>query len=317
MVLDVVIVNWNAGSALTNCVASVYAAQANHFRLGTVVVVDNDSTDGSLVELERCDRGPTKIVRNKANVGFGRGCNIGAATGSGDVVLFLNPDAVVGPQSLDVPMAHLTELRDSAVAICGVQLVDLTGKVARSCARCPTPWMFVVDALGLDRLTFGRLRTHVMTEWPHDVSRAVHHVIGAMYMIRRPVFDALGGFDERFFVYFEDLDLSCRANMAGWSTNYIATCQAFHEGGGTSKAVLDIRLFYSLHSRLLYSKKHFTGVGFIAVWLATLFLEPIVRCAALLFKGRPKDIGHVGRAFLLLYKSQVTGARPEALVNPK
>jgi len=127
-----------------------------------------------------------------------------------------------------------------------------------------------------------------MAEWPHDITRDVDHVIGAFFLVRRSLFESLGRFDERFFVYLEDLDFSYRARQAGWRSVYLANAQAFHAGGGTSHQVKARRLFYSLRSRLLYAAKHFSKSGAALVFLATLLLEPLSRSAwALMRRSLP------------------------------
>lgn len=118
-----------------------------------------------------------------------------------------------------------------------------------------------------------------MTEDEHLVTQQVDHVIGAFYLVRRSVFEALLGFDERFFLYLEDLDFSLRARKAGWRTVYCAETWAFHEGGGSSKQIKARRLFYALRSRLVYAFKHFPFSGAFAVLLATVFVEPWTRTA--------------------------------------
>src|SRR5660398_194498 len=110
-----------------------------------------------------------------------------------------------------------------------------------SCARFPCVSGFLAHAVGLDR-SFPRLG-HFMAEWDHLANRQVDHVIGAFFLVRRGLFEQLQGFDERFFVYFEDVDFSCRAKQSGWKSYYLADTQAFHAGGGTSNQVKAQRSF--------------------------------------------------------------------------
>jgi len=117
----------------------------------------------------------------------------------------------------------------------------------------------------------------IMEEWPHDETREVDHVIGAFFLVRRSLFESLGGFDERFFVYLEDVDFSVRAGRAGWRSVYLTEARAYHKGGGTSEQVKARRLFYSLRSRMQYAHKHFPVRGAIVVGAGTLLVEPLVR----------------------------------------
>ncbi|WP_404303060.1 glycosyltransferase family 2 protein [Alicycliphilus denitrificans] len=268
--IDIVVVNWNSGSQLKLCLDSLSSTV-----IEKKIVIDNFSSDDSAKLI--ADFHSVTLILSCTNLGFGKACNLGAEHAQGEFLLFLNPDAAVYPGTLEKSLAFMQDPRNADVGICGVRLKDETGHVARSCARFPSPWGFVAHALGLDRL-FPRLG-HSMAEWPHDSTRDVDQVIGAFFLVRRSVFDALGGFDERFFVYFEEVDFSRRARQAGWRSVYLADVQAFHAGGGTSNQVKARRLFYSLRSRLLYAHKHFGAAGFALTCTATLLLEPLSRTA--------------------------------------
>jgi N-acetylglucosaminyl-diphospho-decaprenol L-rhamnosyltransferase len=274
--IDVVIVNWNAGNMLPACVRSVLRSELRSARLNSVVVVDNASTDDSLRRTEDLGSPLLRVLRNSRNAGFGTACNAGAGIGVGEWLLFLNPDTRVPRDALERAVSNLAN-GPNDVAVCGVRLVSDSGITSRGCARLPTWRMFFVSALGLDRIAPRVFKSHVMAEWDHAESRVVGHVIGAFYLIRRCVFERLGGFDERFFLYLEDLDLSQRIHEAGYRIYYDAKSHAYHKGGGTSEAILGRRLFYSLRSRLQYSTKHFPLTGRVLVALATLAIEPLIR----------------------------------------
>lgn len=266
--LSVVIVNWNSGQQIKACIESLTPQYP-------VFLVDNASTDGSQEYV--ADMPAVVLIRAKKNLGFGMACNLGAQQAQSDYLLFLNPDAAVYPETLEKTVAFMQDQSNAEIGICGVQLVDETGHVPRSCARFPTPLGFLVHAFGLDKLlpSIG----HFMAEWAHDSTRDVDQVIGAFFMVRRELFESLNGFDERFFVYFEEVDFSYRARQAGWRSVYLADAQAFHAGGGTSNQVKARRLFYSLRSRLLYAFKHFSWAGAVLVMLSTLLVEPMSRSA--------------------------------------
>jgi GT2 family glycosyltransferase len=275
--ISVIIVNWNAGSQLASCVASI--AQHHFGLVSSVIIVDNASTDESLIQVEALEGLPFQllVVRNYGNHGFGSACNQGAALATSEYLLFLNPDTRLFDGSLSGVLEYLKHSDSQDVGIVGIQLFDENNKVSRSCARFPSAIGFLAHAIGLDRI-FPRLG-HFMAEWSHDTEREVDHVIGAFYFVRRKVFDSLNGFDERFFVYLEDLDFSYRAKQKGWRSMFLGDVQAFHAGGGTSNQVKARRLFYSLRSRLLYSFKHFSFIGAMTVLLVTLLLEPLSRSA--------------------------------------
>ncbi len=271
MYIDCIIVNWNSGSQLHECLESI-----NYFGSGLVakiIVVDNGSVDGSESHAE--DYSNVSLIRTGSNLGFGKACNIGSQVAHSDYLLFLNPDAALCEDALRKVVAYMQDPTNATVGICGVKLLNIFGMVSRGCARFPTPSNFVVHAVGLHRL-FPHL-SHFIAEWGHDQTRVVDHVIGAFYFVRRSIFVSLNGFDENFFVYLEDLDFSYRARQAGWNTIYLADAKAFHAGGGTSKQVKATRLFYSLRSRMLYAFKHFSIAGSIIVFVVTMFVEPLSR----------------------------------------
>jgi N-acetylglucosaminyl-diphospho-decaprenol L-rhamnosyltransferase len=297
--LDLVTVNWNSGRQLGECLASLAATDRTRVTLGRVVVVDNASSDGSAERLERGDL-PLEIIANPTNRGFAAACNQGARAGQSPYILFLNPDTRLEFDSLAAPLAFLESPSAADIGICGIQLVDSAGRVARSCARFPTAGQLIAGAAGLDRLLPGAFPGFMMRDWDHQQNRRVDHVIGAFYLVRRSLFEQLGGFDERYFVYLEDLDFSLRAREAGWHSYFLASARAFHRGGGTSDQVRAERLLYLLRSRLHYARRHFSPARAAAVRLATLSVEPVVRIAAALGGGAPHQARDTIRAYWML-----------------
>lgn len=301
--LDIVIVNWNSGRQLAEAVGSI--AKHHENAVAKVIIVDNDSGDDSIAQVEGMDRAlpfPIHILRNGANLGFGAACNQGAAQGSAPFILFLNPDAQLYAGSLSRPLDFMARTAYADVGICGVQLIDEHGVVARSCSRFPSLSAFWADAIGLSRVPALRSLGNHMVDWKHDETREVDQVIGAFFLIRRPLFDSLQGFDKRFFVYYEEVDVALRAKQAGWKSMYLADVQAFHAGGGTSSQVKAKRLFYSLRSRLFYGLKHFPGPKVALLLLLTLFIEPVTRSLFFLLKGRTADVRQTMQGYIALYR---------------
>lgn len=300
--VDIIMVNWNAGNQLRDCLASVVTANLNGQYINKVIVVDNGSTDGSIEEINSIKL-PLTIIRNRANRGFAAACNQGADKCTADFILFLNPDTILQGDSLQKPVDFLLRPKNSSIGIAGIQLVDEKNKISRSCVRFPEPSMFYSKMIGLDRLLPNLFPSYYMNEFPHDVSREVDHVIGAFYLVRRNVFQSLGGFDERFFVYLEDLDFSLRAKQAGWKCYYLTETQAYHKGGGTSEQVKATRLFYSLRSRILYGCKHFPRITATFLLLSTLLLEPIPRLVLGAVRCSVKEMSETFKAYSMLLKA--------------
>lgn len=299
--LDIIIVNWNAGGQLRSCIKSIEEADKNGFELGRVAIVDNASSDGSTNDLDELNL-PLAVIKNSENRGFGAACNQGAIGSKADYLLFLNPDTLLYKDSLSIPLVFIEQQCNQDVGIVGIQLVDEHGCINRHCARFPSLGIYLAQAIGLNSLPgFRHLKTH-MSDWAHDSTKTVDHVIGAFYLIRRPLFEALGGFDERFFVYLEDLDLSRRSRLSGWRSVYLAEAQAFHAAGGTSRQVKAHRLFYSLRSRLMYGFKHFTLWQAWALLGVTLVLEPVSRSVFSLLRGGVQDLRNTLKAYVMLYR---------------
>lgn len=292
---DIVIVNWNAGQQLKACIKSVQEFGASTVK--KCIVVDNGSTDGSAEFL--ADMTNIELVDAGRNLGFGRACNLGAARGDSPFILFLNPDAQLMMGSLDHAIAYLTAPQNASVGIVGVQLVGEDGQVQRTCAHAPTPSRLIAKSLGLT--VFFKSWDMRMKAWDHATSRQVDQVMGAFFVVRRSLFEQIGRFDERFFVYFEEVDLSVRAVQQGFKTMYLAHAQAYHKGGGVSEQVKARRLFYSLRSRLQYAFKHFSRPSAVSVAAAVLFIEPLARFAFLTATVRTREIGDFLNGYRMLW----------------
>jgi GT2 family glycosyltransferase len=143
---------------------------------------------------------------------------------------------------------------------------------------------------------------HAMNEWDHAITRQVDQVIGAFFVVRHCLFKALHGFDERFFVYFEEVDFSYRAKQLGWASVYLADIQAFHAGGGTSRQVKAKRLFYSLRSRILYAFKHFNLFAALMTLLATLLIEPVSRSVLAISRRSWVSLKETWTAYGMLFR---------------
>jgi hypothetical protein len=294
--VDIIVVNWNAGHQLYDCISSIQTCGTPF--VANTIVVDNGSTDGSANAVQNMSC--VTVIFTGQNHGFGKACNLGAQHTKSEYLLFLNPDAALYSNTLPKALAFMQNPINAKVGICGVQLIDELGHVSRSCSRLPTAMGFVFHAVGLDRL-FPKLG-HFMTEWGHDETIEVGHVIGAFFLVRRKVFEDLKGFDERFFVYLEDLDFSQRAKNMDCLSVFVADAQAFHAGGGTSNQVKAKRLFYITRSRVLYAFKHFSFVGAWVVLLTTLFIEPVSRAALALLRGSWSSFKETWVGYAMLWK---------------
>lgn len=298
--LDIILVNWNAGDQLRRCLASVVEAQQPDFILQRVVVVDNGSSDDSLANLEQPGL-PLIIIRNSENRGFAAACNQGAAESQADYLLFLNCDTLLFANSLAGVIEFMDRPANALIGICGIRLVDEQGQPTIVAARFPTPRVMLGKITGLAHLLPALFPRHLLSAADMRQSGPVDQVIGAFFLIRRPLFVACAGFDERFFVYFEEVDLALRAKQAGYSSYYLADVSAFHAGGGLTGQVKARRLFYSLRSRFQYAQKHYTVPAWLLLVACTLTVELWIRLFRALLRLSPAQIGETLAGYRLLF----------------
>lgn len=297
--VDVVIVNWNAGRQLRDCVVSI---EEHGFPcVGRVVVVDNGSSDSSVPQIS--DLSFVDLILAGENLGFAKACNAGAERCEAEFLLFLNPDA----RLMEGTIARVLSFMDSDMArnvgICGVRLLDENGRVQRHCARFPTLFTYLGHSTGLSVLFPAWFRGLFMDDFDHLSSRDVDHVIGAFFLVRRELFVRINGFDERYFVYLEDLDFSLRARESNWRTFYLADAVAFHKGGGTTDRVKAVRLFYSLRSRMLYAFRHFTPSAAWGVVGLTMLVEPWSRLLRAAVRRSWQETWDTCRGYGMLWRS--------------
>lgn len=299
--LRIVIVNWNTDDQLRDCLASLIHTTRNFFELSAVVVVDNASEDGSAERLDQIGL-PLNQIRNDFNRGFGAGCNQGAAGATEDYILFLNPDTRAFGGSLDAPISFMESSAGNGVGICGIRMVDEDGQTQKTCSPFPSPGEMIASSFGLHILTGGRLGGRFLRDMDYSRSQTVDQVMGAFFLVRRILFEQLEGFDERYFVYFEEVDFAKRALEKGCASYFVAEAELFHRGQGSTAQALGKRLFYSLRSRLLYSFKHFSRRAAFAVVLATLLVEPVFRLLNSALRLSWRGFKGVLEGYALLYR---------------
>lgn len=219
-----VVVNHDAGEALVACVASLRAEDVRR-----VVVVDNDSSDDSLERLARADEG-VHLVRSGRNLGYGAGANRGIAVLDDEFVLVCNPDVVVHPGAIDV-LVRAIEGHERA-GIAGPRILEPDGSRYPSARAFPS-W---TDAAG-HALLGAMLPGNRFTKRYRRIDLTLDHcsevdwVSGACFLARRSVLEALGGFDESYFMYLEDTDLCLRAERAGYTVLFEPRAVVSHVQG--------------------------------------------------------------------------------------
>ncbi|MGW3139239.1 glycosyltransferase family 2 protein [Streptomyces sp. NPDC001139] len=282
---DVVIVNWNTGRYLRDCVRSIAGTDRSQLRVARIVVVDNASTDGSLTDLSSAGV-ELEVVRNARNRGFAAACNQGAARGHGDYVLFLNPDTRLCPDTLSVVGRLLRSPAADGFGIFGALMVDEDGRPLISCSRFPSLRTYVGKMTGLDRLMPALFPPQHLGAREMTRSGAVDQVIGAFFLVRRPLFRQLGGFDERYFLYLEEVDFARRARLAGWPSYFVGQARVHHAENVSSRQLGAWRHYLMLCSRTRYAFRHWSVPRAWLLTALTLTIEPVARLAAAAVRGQ-------------------------------
>jgi GT2 family glycosyltransferase len=263
--LSIVIVNYNVKYLVEQCLRSLSGA-ASSTRL-EVIVVDNASTDNSIAYLTPLFP-EYRFIPNATNVGFAKANNMALQYCTGDVVLFLNPDTILPRSSLDKCMAFLLQQPDAGAL--GVRMINDNGKFLRESKRgLPTPAASFWKLAGFAKLfpTSSMFAGYYAAQVGEFETKKVDVLSGAFMMIRKNVLDKIGGFDERFFMYAEDIDLSYRIIKAGFNNYYFPEVTIIHlKGASTKKDSRYVRQFYKAMSQ--YVRKHY-GNGPYALLLDT------------------------------------------------
>ncbi len=177
--LSIIIVNWNTGQQLKNCLESIAKAKKDNFELVKVIVVDNASSDDSISKIDGIIDFHLEIINNSENRGFAAACNQGTKNIYDDYLLFLNPDTILSEDSLLKSVAFLEKKNNENVGIVGIQLTDVKNKIQRTCARFPTSLRFINKIFGIDILLPNK-GVH-MNDWDHNNDSIVDHVMGAFF----------------------------------------------------------------------------------------------------------------------------------------
>lgn len=246
--VSVIIVNFNAGPALADALGSIEAGLAGFPY--EVVVVDNGSEDGSANLVPATGDGRVRLVRNAVNQGFGRGVNAGLAIGRAPLALLLNPDCTLAPGAMAVLSAELE--RYPACALAGPRLLDPDGSLQESARGDPTLFTGLFGRTAflariLPNLPVVRRNLAAESAVRSGASSVeVDWVSGACMLARRTALDAVGGFDEGYFLYWEDADLCRRLRHAGWAIRYVPAASVVHRVGTSSRTArrLAIREFH-------------------------------------------------------------------------
>jgi len=271
ILLSIIIVNYKVRDLLAQTIRSVITA--DNFGNCEIIVVDNNSQDGSR-ELIETEFNFVKYIELQKNIGFGKACNIGAQNASGKHILMLNPDTIISKNTLKFGIDYLQNHKN--VGILGPKILNEDGSFQYQCRRSfPTPLNAFAYMSGLSKI-FAKNKTFAeynLTYLPIDEECSPDAVSGACFFIPKDIFTQIGGFDEQFFMYGEDLDLCAKVKSAGFEVRYSPKTEIIHFKGRSSvqKKLKTRASFYN--AMVLFSKKHKNTYGsFFPNWLLAIVI---------------------------------------------
>jgi len=239
--LSIIIVNYNTADMLVRCLQSIHLQPFNNLE---VIVVDNASQDNSL-EMAKGAFPWAKVIENKQNLGFAKANNQALKISNGNYIYFLNPDTELKKGVFNSIIAFMKS--NPEVGLAGTRIVNSDGSPQSSIERHYPG----------ERHSKGEL---------FGLKGDIAWVLGASMIARRIVLRDVGGFDERFFIYGDDLDLCLSVRRAGWSIGYIPNAVVVHWGGASEKDTLPVELWKKkLDAEFLFYKKHYSTRTFLAI----------------------------------------------------
>ena len=257
MDLSVVVVSFNARDYLRRCLASVL--EQTKGVSCELIVGDNASWDGS-AQMVQAEFPQVTLVRLTANLGFAAGCNRGMERAAGEFILLLNPDTELAEDAFSPMVAYCRQ--NPSVGILGPKLLNSDGSLQLSCRRFPSHLTSLFNRQSvLTRLFPGNpfSRRYLMTDWAHDRIEPVDWLSGACLVLRRDMVDRIGGMDEGFFMYIEDVDLCYRAHRAGYEVAYFPQVAVTHHIGKSSDTMPNRSILQWHRSMWRYYRKHMRG----------------------------------------------------------
>ena len=268
MTFSFIIVNWNVRELLEKCLLSIEKF-SSHFNF-EIIVVDNASMDGSVAMMrERFSQ--INLIANTKNLGFAAGVNQGIKQARGEYVILLNPDVEIKESTLENLLEEFKNCADSGIV--GGKIKNEDESIQPSVRAFPDVLSQVLISLKLKHIFNSRAIGRYLTQnFDYEKRQEVDQVMGAFFAIRRKVIKQIGLMDERFFLWFEEVDFCKRARNAGWKIIYTPKSEVLHHGGksfGQISSTARQRIFNK--SLRYYMLKHKGPI----VWLAFALLQPL------------------------------------------
>jgi GT2 family glycosyltransferase len=275
VLFSVVVVTYNTLDLTRDCLQSVVADCARIADLIEIIVVDNASTDGTAALV--CEQFPqVRLIVNETNLGFSRGNNVGMKAAGGRYLLLLNSDTHVQAGALSI----LLEFMDAhpEAGACGPMLLNEDGSLQPSGHPLPSFWSV---ALGMTRIyRLWKSDLYIQPGRDYNQVAQVGEVSGAAIMVRREVYQQVGGLDENFFAYYEDVDWCKRIGQAGYEIYYVPTARVMHCWRGTSLGISGQSYRAGQRSLRYYFAKHHGRLAQLGIQLLLASKEALLLMAA-------------------------------------
>lgn len=300
MQLSVIILNYNVRYFLEQCVLSVQKALENID--GEIIVIDNNSSDDSCAMMKELFPN-IKLIENKENLGFPKGNNIGVAQAKGEYICILNPDTVLAEDTFEKILNFVTlsavEVPNSEIGIIGCKLIDGTGNFLPESKRgIPTPWVAFTKIFGLYKISnvFGKYYAQHLTE---DNSGKVEILVGAFMVMKRELYNEIGGFDENCFMYSDDIDLSYMAIKKGKINYYFHETTVIHyKGESTIRDEKYMKRFQEAMN--FFYSKHFKKS-----FIFDIFMKMGAFVFSLMKKNQSKEIKRTIDEYIIFSKKEL------------
>lgn len=289
--ISVIIVNFNAGHFLSDCVRSVLASTVPI----EAIVVDNRSTDDSMDILRRDfpDENRLKIIENQENLGFAKANNIALPVAQGDYLLFLNPDCLIRPDTLSRMLTVMEQHPQTGMA--GCLILNPDGSEQSGCRRAvPTPWRTFVRLTRLYKFSkyHPKLNSFIQTDVPLPTEPVgIEAISGAFMLVRRSALEKVGPLDEGYFMHCEDLDWCMRFRQAGFQILFVPDVEILHVGGVCSAPRPALVEYYKHRGMVRFYRKFFRHqypAGFMWLVMAGIGIRYFIRSLAVMIGPKKK-----------------------------
>lgn len=252
---SIIIVNYNTRQLTLDCLGSVYASVTSYTY--EIIVVDNASRDDSVQAIQKAYP-QVQLIANRDNTGFAKANNQGIKVAKGRYILLLNSDTMVHPDTLHTMVGFMDRHPEMGASGCKVILPD--GSLDKACKRgFPTPSASFYYAFGISRMFPDRpkFNQYQLGHLSPDDEYPVDCLVGAFMLVRRETIDQVGGLDETFFMYGEDIDWCYRIKEAGWGIYYYPRTYIVHYKGGSARRK-PMKIIYEFHRAMwVFHRKHY------------------------------------------------------------